>query len=238
MMDTLDQCHDAYDKNFPLDNRLTLEWYPQRVKQHCSGVSLLELGLGHGYSTAFFADAFPRYVVIEGSAEMIKRFRRNYPQVHVDLVEGFFEDFSTDEKFDVINMGFVLEHVEDPDLILRRYRKFLSPGGSIFVAVPNCEALHRRFGHAAGLLPDMTTLSPADLEFGHRRYFSLASLSALVTGAGYRIVKSEGLFLKPLTTGQLSALELPESVFQAMMAVGVDYPELANSILMQIEPAP
>jgi trans-aconitate methyltransferase len=228
---------EAYDEHFVLDNKLTLEWYPQRVAELSAGASMLELGLGHGYSTSYFAQRFRPYVVIEGSAEMITRFRERFAIADVRIEQGYFEDFTTDRRFHNIVMGFVLEHVDDPTEILCRYRELLVPGGSVFVAVPNAESLHRRFGHAAGLLPDITALSQADLDFGHRRYFTVRTLSQLVEASGYSIQRIEGLFLKPITTQQISDLRLPPATLQAMMIVGVDYPELCNSILMQLRPA-
>src|SRR5215470_15582360 len=219
---------EAYDEHFVLDNKLTLEWYPQRVAELSAGASMLELGLGHGYSTSYFARRFKPYVVIEGSAEMITRFRERFAIADVEIQQGYFEDFTTDRRFHNIVMGFVLEHVDDPSEILSRYRELLAPGGSTFVAVPNAESLHRRFGHAAGLLPDITTLSQADLDFGHRRYFTVRTLSQLVEASGYSIQKTEGLFLKPITTQQISDLRLPQATLQAMMIVGVDHPELCN----------
>jgi 2-polyprenyl-3-methyl-5-hydroxy-6-metoxy-1,4-benzoquinol methylase len=164
---------------------------------------------------------------------MIEKFRKDHPEIDVEIFHAFFEEFDTDEKFDVIGMGFVLEHVEDPAAVLRRYARFLAPGGSIFIAVPNAESLHRRFGAAAGLLPDMTALSAADIEFGHRRYFTLNSLRELVTGCGLAVGQVEGLFLKPVTTAQLHQLNLGPELLQGMLQVGVAYPELCNSILMQ-----
>ena len=226
----------AYDEHFVLDNELMLNWYPHRVMAMSRGASLLELGLGHGRSTSFFAEHFDRYQVIEGSSEMIRRFRSRFSSSDLDIVQGYFENFDTSERFDNIGMGFILEHVNDPGLILRRYRSFLKPGGSVFVAVPNRESLHRRFGQAAGLLPNLELLSKADLDFGHQRYFSLATLTELVTQEGYDVVKAEGLFLKPITTGQITTLALSPEILQAMLKVGVDYPELSNAILMQVRP--
>ena len=235
-MDTaLVQNEAAYDEQHVLDNRLALNWYPERVVQMARrGGSMLELGLGHGYSSAFFSQAFHRYLVVEGSPEMIDRFREKFAVSGLEIVQGYFEDFETEERFDSIGMGFVLEHVYDPGLILRRFARLLAPGGSIFIAVPNAEALHRRFGHAAGMLPDMTALSKADLEFGHRRYFTLDTLKTLVESSGLTVTKVEGILLKPITTQQLVDLSLDERILQAMLKVGVDYPELCNSILMQV----
>ena len=237
MTKTLTQRKEAYDEHFVLDNRLMLEWYPQRVVAMASGPSMLELGLGHGFSTAYFAQHFAPYRVIDGSAEMIERFRSRFALPQVDIVESWFEKFDTDARYHNIAMGFVLEHIDDPGLILRQYLRFLAPGGSVFVAVPNSESLHRRFGHAAGMLPDVELLSGADRDFGHQRYFNLRTLSQLCEGQGYRVIKAEGILLKPITTGQMEQLELNPNILQAMLKVGVDYPELCNAILLKLQPA-
>jgi SAM-dependent methyltransferase len=232
----LDAMKDAYDEHFVLDNKLMLEWYPQRVVSMAKGTSLLELGLGHGFATSFFAQHFSRYKVIEGSAEMIERFRSRFKLPHLDIVQSFFEDFESTELFDNIGMGFILEHVDDPGAILRRYRHFLKPGGSVYIAVPNSESLHRRFGHEAGLLPNLEQLSAADVAYGHRRYFALRTLTTLVEDSGYTVTKAEGLLLKPLATQQIIELKLLPQILQAMLKVGVDYPELSNAILMKVQP--
>lgn len=230
----LEQDADAYDRDFVLDNRLMLHWYPERVMALADGRSALELGLGHGFTTEAFSRRFERYAVVDGSQEMIDRFRNRFAHVDVDIRRAYFEQFSTEERFDNVLMGFVLEHVDDPGELLRHYARFLAPKGSVFIAVPNAEALHRRFGHAAGMLPDMQVLGDADRAFGHQRYFTLASLTCLVEDSGYSVVATEGILLKPITTQQMIDLRLPEEILQAMLKVGVNYPELCNALLLQI----
>jgi SAM-dependent methyltransferase len=233
MAGVLKQDVDAYDRHYVVDNRLTMEWYPQRVVAMSQPGSMLELGVGHGYSTRYFSRAFERYTVLEGSEEMIERFRARHDSSEVDIVQGFFEDFDTDLRFDAIGMGFVLEHVDDPVLILRNFSCFLNPGGAIFIAVPNAEALHRRIGFEAGLLHDLHALSERDIELGHQRYFSCGSLRQTVEEAGLVVQHLEGLLLKPITTDQINQLGLSEDILQALLKVGVDYPELSNSILIK-----
>ena len=234
-MNNLDAHVGAYGSDFPyaLDNDLMINWYPQRVIALAPGRSLLELGIGHGLSARRFATRFPRYVVVEGSATMIDRFRSQDDMKSIDVAHAMFEDFSTAETFDVIVMGFVLEHVADPDLILRQFRRFLAPDGSLFVTVPNAESLHRRLGHEAGLLGDLMELGQADRQLGHQRLYTVASLRRAIEQAGYVVKTVEGLLLKPITTAQIKSLQLPEAVLQAMLKVGVSYPELSAGILIQ-----
>jgi 2-polyprenyl-3-methyl-5-hydroxy-6-metoxy-1,4-benzoquinol methylase len=164
---------------------------------------------------------------------MIDRFRSQDDMKSIDVAHAMFEEFSTVETFDVIVMGFVLEHVADPDRILRQFRRFLAPGGSLFVTVPNAESLHRRLGHEAGLLGDLMELGDADRQLGHQRLYTVASLRRAIEQAGYVVKTVEGLLLKPITTAQIKSLQLPESVLQAMLKVGVSYPELSAGILIQ-----
>jgi SAM-dependent methyltransferase len=137
---------------------------------------------------------------------------------------------------DAVEMGFVLEHVADPDRLVRRYAGFLAKGGLAAIAVPNARSLHRLVGQRAGLLDDLYRLSEHDLALGHRRYFDLGSLKRLVEGAGLRIGACEGILLKCLTTGQLSRLGLDERVLEAFCEIGADHPDIANSIYLEASP--
>jgi len=235
-MNELDKYKEAYDNVFVLDNELSLNWYPKRILKMAKGDSILELGIGHGFSTKILAEKFKNYVVIDASQEMVNRFYKKFPEVKIKMFFGYFEEVELKEKFDNILMGFVLEHVDDPEIILSKYRKYLKPSGSIFITVPNGEVLHRRFGYEAGMLDDMLKLTSADYEFGHKRVFNLEKLKKLVTSLDYNIEKIEGIFLKPIATQQIIDLKLTDEILNAMLKVGINYPELCNSILMEIKP--
>lgn len=234
-MENLNNYTDAYDEVFTLDNRLMINGYVNRIVDVANGESALDLGIGHGYTVDKLEQKFGRYVVLEGSNKIIDRFKEYYPESKAEIIEVYFEDYYTTEKFDNIIMGFILEHIDDPMLILNKYKQYLKPNGSIFVAVPNGECLHRRIGYEAGLLDNMIRLSESDYRVGHKRYFTLNSLKELVMSAGYKVTKEEGLFLKVITTNQMKKLEFSEEIYQAMMTLGRNYPELSNGILLEIK---
>ena len=237
MENALDAHVAAYqgDTIYDFDNEILLNWYPQRVLRHAGPArSLLEFGVGHGVTTEIFSRHFDRHVVLEGSPAIIDNFRARHPNCRAEIVETYFENFETDERFELIVMGFILEHVDDPALILRRVRDFLAPGGRVFLAVPNAEALNRRLGHLAGLLDDVTALSDNDLLQGHQRYYTVDSLCAEVAGAGCGVDRMEGIYMKPLTTSQMLSLHLDREVIEAFCTVGVDYPELCCGLLAEI----
>lgn len=238
MKNTLD-CHvGAYQGNniYDFDNELQLKWYPQRIVSYSKGArSLLELGLGHGITATTFNPHFERHVVIDASRAVIDNFRNRFPDSKIEVIESFFEEFDTDERFDVIVLGYILEHVDDPALILRRFKKFLAPQGRMFLTVPNAEVLNRRLGHMAGMLPDMTALSEHDHLLGHKRYYTVSTLKREIADAGYSIEHLEGIYLKPLTTSQMLSLNLDLKIIDALCQVAVDYPELSCGIMAEIK---
>lgn len=232
-----DDFTEGYDPEFKyeLDNRLILQWYPNRVAQKMQAGSLLELGVGHGYSTREFAKIVSDYVVLEGSGKIIKLFRENNPDLgSVDIVQTYFEKYECEKAYDNIVMGFILEHVDDPVTIIKKYKEYLHPEGKMFIAVPNSESMHRRVGQLSGLLDDLEMLSDADRQFGHQRYFSVSGIRDIAEECGLKILSEEGLFLKALTTGQLESLNLSDDVFEGFMRLGVDYPELSTAILVEL----
>ena len=87
------------------------------------------------------------YTIVEGSRAVIGELEAQWPlDRKPDVVEAYFESFEPARSYDAIEMGFVLEHVDDPALIVRRYKRFLKPGGFIGMAVPNARSLHRLIG--------------------------------------------------------------------------------------------
>lgn len=238
MDNILDKHIEAYKGNnqYDFDNDILLNWYPQRIIKFIKNAqSILELGIGHGFTTNIFSEYFKRHVVLDGSLAVIENFKKNFPDCSAQIVETYFEKFVSDEKFDVIVMGFVLEHVDNPFEIITRYKEFLAPNGKVFIAIPNAEALNRKLGNIAGLLPDMQVLSGNDVILGHKRYYTVKSLTEEVQSAGYTIERLEGIYLKPFTTRQMMSLNFDKNIIDALCKVGIDYPELCCGILAQIK---
>lgn len=236
MNNQLDQHVKAYQGNliYDFDNEIMLKWYPKRVILHAgSSQSMLELGLGHGITSSIFEKHFKRYVVLDGSSAVIENYKKKYPDSKVEIIEVFFENFSTDERFDVINFGFILEHINDPVMVLRHFRQFLKKDGKIFVSVPNAESMNRRLGNITGDLPDITALSDHDMLLGHKRYYTVKTLLKDVEEAGYKVVRVEGIYLKPLSSRQMQSLSLREDYIEALCVLGIKYPELSCGILVE-----
>jgi len=239
----LNEYRNAYKETFRFfdENILMLSRYSQKISEAIREnhyKTIMSLGVGHKIVSktilSELGKSLEKYVIIEGSSEIIDDFKKEIQQSdHMQLINSLFEEFDTNETFDAIEIGFVLEHIEDPSLLLHRYAKFLKSSGTIFIAVPNARSLHRLIGHHAGLLDNIYRLSTYDRALGHKRYFDVESLVKLVQGSGLKIVALEGLFLKPFSTTQLQSLALPKEVMNALLHIGVQYPEISNAIYIE-----
>lgn len=238
----IDQSMSAYSKEnvYDFDNNIILHEYPQMIADRLGGgielkdKSLLELGLGHGYSALEFKGLVGgRHTVLEGDSAIIEKFNHEHPGHGIQIIETYFEDFETEGKYDIIVAGFVLEHVADPLQIIKKYMTYLDENGRMFIAVPNAEALNRRLGYEAGLISALGKLSQMDIELGHKRYFTVSSLSKMIMEAEMKLTGMEGIYLKPFTTRQILSLDLDGSILKAMCKVGRKYPELSLGILAE-----
>jgi 2-polyprenyl-3-methyl-5-hydroxy-6-metoxy-1,4-benzoquinol methylase len=245
MEKSLDQHAPAYEPSFKYhdENHLMLAAYARQMLarlEEQEARRILGLGIGHQVVVRALCDFARRmsgkYTVVEGSEAIAQRLLASGPELqgaHLEVVCSLFEAFSSPEKFDAIEMGFVLEHVDDPRGVLERFRDMLASHGVLFVAVPNARSLHRQLGHAAGLLADMFQLSEHDRVLGHQHYYDLSRLERLLEETGFRVRARKGLLLKPFTTDQLGRLQLPKQAVDALITVGYELPEMCNGIYVE-----
>lgn len=223
------------DNIYDFDNKILLNWYSKRILEISKKTSLLELGLGHGFTTLNFSKKCKRHVVLDGSSKIIENFKKKYPENNTEIIETYFEDFDTNERFDVIVMGFILEHVDNPKLLINKYKKFLNENGRLFISVPNAEVMNRRLGNLSGMLDNIEELSEHDSLLGHKRYYTHKTLIEELTSENLEILRVEGIYLKPFTTKQMLSLELNDEVINSLCLLGKEYPELSCGILVEVK---
>lgn len=220
---------DPYER----EDRLSTAGMAARCARHAAVKDdYLELGLGRGAALDVLARHFRDVLVLEGSGELVRRHQGRHANVRLE--EARFETWSSARTWHNIGMAFVLEHVDDPALLLRRFRALLAPGGSVFVGVPNARSLHRLLGQRLGLLPDLGQLSAADHALGHKRSLTYHQWVELFVACGYRVARAEGIYLKPFTTRQLEQLALPPAAHAALDEFAAEAPTLSNACFFQL----
>jgi len=152
-------------------------------------LAILDVGSGRGeLLAAAKAEGIPRVVGLELSSSMIEYAKEKFG---VEVVGEVIEDFAahTSEKFDVIVLNAVLEHVYNPDSMISACADLLSPGGMLYIDIPNEEHLLARVGGLINRIrnrPDIFILSPTFPPY-HVFGFSKRSLQALLSKYGFKI---------------------------------------------------
>ena len=196
-------------------------------ERHLRNGSVLEMGPAEGLMTDLLAQTGRPVTVVEGSRAFCESLAQRLPDVRV--VHSLFEDFAPVDRFDNIVLGHVLEHVEDPVLILARAAGWLVPRGRILAAVPNSRSLHRQAAVLMGLLPSEDALNEMDLHHGHRRVFNPESFRHCFRSAGLAIELYGGYWIKPVSNRQIEQVWTRE-MLAAFMELGERYPDIAAEI--------
>ena len=99
--------------------------------------SILEIGAGQGQATFWFDDEGFLVTSIEPDENNVKLINQKLKNSH--CIVGSAEDFQLKEKFDIVWMSHVLEHLIKPIQFFGNIRKNLKSDGIFFIEVPNCE---------------------------------------------------------------------------------------------------
>lgn len=111
--------------------------------------------------------------------ELAKPYYRNL--FKLDL---YNTEFKLTEKYDYILFMDILEHLPRPDLILKKFTKYLKPNGQIIISLPNIARIEIRLR----LLLGNFDLKPGILHPDHLKYFTLKTGKKLITECKLDIV--------------------------------------------------
>jgi 2-polyprenyl-3-methyl-5-hydroxy-6-metoxy-1,4-benzoquinol methylase len=175
---------------------------PGLLRRLQAGEAVLEMGFGEGTITQPLLEAGFRVELVEGSPALCKDARARYgDQLTVHC--SYFEDFKPAKPFANVLSLHVLEHVDEPERVVRQMYDWLQPGGQVIAIVPNAESLHRQLAVLMGLQEQHDSLSPRDHLVGHQRVFNLAQLADLFEAAGFEVGEPFGYFVKIVPNGMM-----------------------------------
>ena len=231
---------DAIAENFSMRdgfNGYMTKYRITTILEHCPGKTLLDFASADCYMAESIHPFFDRIMCVDGSRELIERAQQRLAGVdNVAYTCSLIEDFDSEEKFDVVLLSFILEHVINPVEVIAKAALSCKPGGCLFIMVPNAESLHRRVGQKMGVLGQLTDLNETDHKQGHRRVYTTDTLTADILKAGLTIAAQGTFMLKPLSNAQMDKLD--RSIADAFFEVGRQLPGWGSSIYAKIVPRP
>ena len=204
----------------------------------CKG-SLLELGSFKGDFTRRFLTYFDDITCVEASDVAIEEARRTLGG-KVKFVNALFETVTLPKRYDNIVLTHVLEHMDNPVLLLKSINEeWLSDGGRLFLVCPNANAPSRQIAVKMGLITHNTAVTSAEREHGHRRTYALDTLERDAVQAGLKIVYRTGIFFKAFANFQWDRLLTTDIItkeyLEGCYQLGQQYPDLCASIFLLCE---
>ncbi len=137
--------------------------------------SALEMGCGDGLMLDALRGYGWKVVGTERTQEMADEVKKN---LGFPVYVGGLEKVPTGDKFDLMILFQVLEHLDDPLSVLKQCRNLLRPGGKLIIAVPNFGSWQARYS-----LPYWFHLDAPR----HLFHFSTTALRNTLTLAGLQI---------------------------------------------------
>ena len=201
--------------------------------------SLLELGSFKGDFTKRFLPYFNEITCVEASDIAIEDAKKKLGD-RVTFVNGLFEKVTLSSQFDNIVLTHVLEHLDNPLVVLKRINdQWLAEKGRFFLVCPNANAPSRQIAVKMGLISHNTAVTPAEAAHGHRCTYTLDTLERDAVAAGLKVVHRSGIFFKALANFQWDRLLLTDIIskeyLEGCYQLGQHYPELCSSLFLLCE---
>lgn len=107
--------------------------------------AVLDVGSGMGTFLLAAKKYYPGAATGLDVSEKMAQFVKKNVGVQVHIAQ--FENFRPEQKYSLIHMSHVLEHVPDPTCWLQHARELLTPSGVLVINVPNKFGLGNRMQH-------------------------------------------------------------------------------------------
>lgn len=227
----LDKISEIYDSEKDFDRHL-IEYGFKVISKHLAGPKILELGCADGVMTKMLRESCDSLDVVDGSKKYIDKLKERFGD-KIRCFVSLFEDFQAPTVYNSIVMARVLEHVDDPVVLLKKVSGCLSQkeGSYLHIIVPNAFSLHRRIGVKMRLIDSCAEMSERDKKFGHKRVYDLQSLKKDIEEAGLEMVHHQGIFLKPLSNAQMESWD--KKLLDAFFEIGKELPEYCAEIYVK-----
>ncbi|ACV67914.1 class I SAM-dependent methyltransferase [Desulfohalobium retbaense] len=165
-----DQRYDFFENELPNERR-----------------NILDVGSGPGYFLLRGKQRGWHVEGIEPSGQAAEHSRSLGSKIYQDFLDQ--KSLPKFNQYDVIHASEVLEHIPDPEEMLKNMYQLLKPGGIICISVPNdYNPLQYALRVECGF--DPWWVAPPH----HINYFDFDSLTALLQKVGYNILRKEASF--------------------------------------------
>lgn len=131
------------------------------------------------------------------------------------LIDLDKEKISLNKKYDYIIFSDVLEHLKNPEVLLKSIYKNLKKNGQIIISVPNIAFIYYRL-HL--LLGNFEYKNAGVMDKTHLKFFTFNSIKKLLLKNNYKIIKIQGI---NIVSKKLFFLKLLDKIFPKLFSLQI-----------------
>jgi SAM-dependent methyltransferase len=151
-----------------------------RIKFAAPGAkNILDIGSGRGWTLYYLKKYFGCKTAI-GTQISIPAYQFSRGKLKLEIYNQDLLDINFSDKFDVIGLWHVLEHVPNPEAYVEKIYKLLNNKGILIIEVPNYNSWARKLTQSYWLAWDLKH---------HLTFFTAPSLSRLLGKYNFKIKK-------------------------------------------------
>ncbi len=174
-------------ENLPAATAIPGEPLPRAAS---SSQRFLDIGCGEGWALAYFKRQrwevtgldFSNFALTQFHPDLLPHLRTG------DLFESLRQLVAEEQRFEILWLDNVLEHVLEPAELLRLCRQLVAPGGALLVDVPNDFSALQQHALSTGAIDRPFWVVLPD----HLSYFNSTGLRNLVEDTGWQVARLLG----------------------------------------------
>lgn len=162
----------------PISSYILRDWCNilQNLKQFTKGKNILEIGIGNGELIATALEMNYGIDCVEIEEDVAQKISN---LLECPIICCDFIDLPENKQYDILFMGDVLEHIDDPKKALKKAYKLLKNDGVLWISTPNYESSFNKLHKTSTALWN---------EPWHITYFNKNGLENLLTDLGFNIL--------------------------------------------------
>ena len=109
------------------------EWIGARI----AGLQVIDMACGEGYGSEVLSRSAAEVLGVEANPDAYEHARLRYRRENLRFERGVVETHGTESSYGAVVFLQTIEHVHDPEAVLKHFRSILAPGGVAYISTPN-----------------------------------------------------------------------------------------------------